>query len=274
MKLNNHSDATSDLMPVVYIPHGGGPMPLLGDPGHKDLIEFLVGLPDQVAEATATAKPTAILMISAHWESDIVRVSSSATPEMIYDYGGFPQETYEYHYPAPGNPELANTVIDLLVDSHIDCCLDSHRGYDHGTFVPLMLMYPKAEIPVVQVSLLCSLDPESHIALGRALAPLREQGVLIVGSGLSSHNIGVTKEKSQAFDRWLTEVITTEPADETSEKLTNWSLAPSARDCHPREDHLLPLHVCFGAAFQSENPADKVFSCTLYNNRVSAFMWR
>lgn len=270
--MSNHSASASNLMPVVYIPHGGGPMPLLGDPGHKDLIEFLTGLPDQIEKMSR--KPKAIVMISAHWESDIVRISSSPNPAMIYDYGGFPQRAYEFKYPAQGNPELASTVIDLLVDNSIDCCLDPHRGYDHGTFVPLMLMYPQADVPVIQVSLLRSLDPQSHIDLGRALAPLREEGVLIIGSGLSSHNIRVSVDRSEAFDRWLTDTLINQSRVETNARLKRWQLAPAARDCHPREDHLLPLHVCFGAAFQSEKPADKVFSGVLYQNRVSAFLWR
>ena len=163
-------------IPVVYIPHGAGPLPVLGDDSHKELTAFLKALPESFP------RPRAILMISAHWESDQARVSAAQHPQMIYDYGGFPPETYTYKYPAPGDPELAAQVHELLQAQDIPTTVDPERGYDHGTFVPLMLMYPKAEIPVVQVSLIDDLDAEQHIRLGEALAPLRAQGVLIIAS--------------------------------------------------------------------------------------------
>lgn len=166
-ELNNDVDKNK-LMPVLYLPHGGGPMPLLGDPGHKELIDFLRKIPKELPS------PKAILMISGHWENDIAAISSSPNPQMIYDYGGFPAECYEYQYPAAGNPVLAQTVADCLEAHDIACTLDNQRGFDHGTFVPLMLMYPDANIPVVQLSLLQSLDPAKHIALGEAIASLRE----------------------------------------------------------------------------------------------------
>lgn len=257
-------------MPVLYLPHGGGPMPLLGEAGHTGLIAFLKNVPKVLPT------PKAILMISAHWESDIAAISSSPIPEMIYDYGGFPPECYTYQYPAAGNPALAQTVADCLQSHDIDCRLDAHRGYDHGTFVPLMLMYPDANIPVVQLSLLHSLDAAKHIALGEAIASLREQGVLIVGSGMSFHERNGTYEQSALFDDWLTESLVSKPVEESKKRLSNWTLAPAARDCHAREDHLLPLHVCFGAATAHADPltsAQKVYASLLFGKRIAAFLW-
>lgn len=258
----------SSLMPVVYIPHGGGPMPLLGDISHKELIEFLSSLHKSITA------PKAIVIISAHWESHVATISSSPIPKMIYDYGGFPQETYEYQYPAAGQPELAEHIASLLDVNGIECALDPDRGYDHGTFVPLMLMYPKADIPVVQLSLLRSMDPSKHIKIGAALTSLREQGVLIVGSGMSFHNFYGTHQESVNFDEWLTDTLTERDLTLTIRRLAQWEMAPSARRCHAREEHLLPLHVCFGASIAQDKPAEKIFSGLLFDKKISAFMWR
>lgn len=254
------------LMPVVYVPHGGGPLPLLGDADHKELTAFLKGIHE------ALPLPKAILMISAHWEHGIAAISASPQPDMIYDYGGFPPETYTYQYPAPGHPELAQKIASLFTNSGIACVLDAQRGYDHGTFVPLMLMYPEANIPVVQVSLLHSLDAAKHLELGKALAPLREQGVLIVGSGLSFHAKG-TFEDSVAFDDWLTETLVNTPMPEAEYRMLHWESAPAARECHRREEHLLPAHVCLGAASAASTSAQRVFSGSFYGKRISGFLW-
>lgn len=259
---------TKNVMPVLYLPHGGGPLPLLGEPGHKDLIAFLQNVHKDLPT------PKAILMISAHWESTIAAISSSTNPKMIYDYIGFPAECYQYQYPAPGDPSLAQTVANCLKSHNIDCKLDPNRGYDHGTFVPLMLMYPDANMPVVQLSLLNSLDPAKHIALGQAIASLREQGILIIGSGMSFHEIKGSFEHSAAFDNWLTETLISKPIEEAENRLIYWDLAPSARHCHRREDHLIPLHVCFGAATNHSPSAEKIYSGLLFGKRISAFLWR
>ncbi len=253
-------------MPVVYIPHGGGPLPVMGDPDHKEMIAFLKSLHQSFPQ------PKAILMISAHWEHSIAAISAVPQPAMIYDYGGFPPETYSYQYPAPGEPALAQNVAALLTDHGIDCVLDPERGYDHGTFVPLMLMYPEADIPVVQVSLLNSLDAVQHLELGKALAPLREQGVLIVGSGLSFHARG-SFEESVAFDDWLTESLVDLDMQASLQRLADWTTAPAARACHQREEHLLPVHVCLGAASAAKQPAQRVFSGLFYGKRISGFLW-
>ena len=267
------SETMTTLMPVVYIPHGGGPLPLMDDPGHQRLAAFLRDLPSHLAP------PTAIVVISAHWETPEVRVTASAAPDMIFDYYNFPPQTYEYRYPAPGAPALAGEIVDALKRAGIKADLDYTRGYDHGTFVPLMLMYPNADIPVVQVSMLDSLDPRAHIELGRALAWLREQGVMILGSGMSFHNMRAffsqdpsVLVKSQEFDNWLSESLM--KSDETDERLANWEVAPRARYSHPREEHLLPLLVCYGAASASINTPEIPFNEPLLGAEVSSVIWR
>lgn len=264
------------LMPVVFVPHGGGPMPLLDDPGHRELTAFLKSLGQTLPE------PRAILVISAHWEEDIASVSSSPAPTMIYDYNGFPPESYQLKYPAPGEPQLAQQVADLLTAHQIPVRLDAQRGFDHGTFVPLMLMYPAARIPVVQLSLVRSLDPLVQIRLGEAIAALREEGILILGSGMSFHNMRAffseqpdTPPRSEAFDEWLTDTLMGElTRAERQTRLLEWQNAPQGRFAHPREEHLLPLYVCFGATRPSEAPAEKVFNGMFFNTRISGYMWR
>jgi aromatic ring-opening dioxygenase catalytic subunit (LigB family) len=268
---------THSLMPVVFVPHGGGPMPLLGDANHRELTKFMQSLAEDLP------RPKAIVVVTAHWEEEVVSITHSAAPGMIYDYYGFPPESYEFNYPAPGNPALAKQIQQLLQDKSIDARLDNQRGYDHGTFVPLMLIYPAADIPVVQLSLLASLDPAAHIAIGKALAPLREQGVLIVGSGMSFHNMRAffsndpaIKGKSEAYDDWLTETLTssnlTNPEREA--RLCAWAAAPQGRFCHPREEHLLPLHVCWGAASHGSADAEQNFSGLLFDTLISGYLWR
>jgi len=263
-------------MPVLFVPHGGGPMPLLGDENHRVLTEFMRSVGKELP------RPKAIVVITAHWEEDIVTVSSSPSPGMLYDYHGFPPEAYQFKYPAPGSPKLAQDIAELLKDKGIESRLDSKRSYDHGTFVPLMLMYPLADIPVVQISLLSNFDPSAHIAVGEALAPLHSQGVLILGSGMSFHNMQAffkfnqsTRSRSESFDIWLTETLTDEniSRDEQTTRLTHWQEAPEARFCHPREEHLLPLLVCYGAGSVNSAHAVKMFDTFLFNTKISAFSW-
>lgn len=265
------------LMPVVFVPHGGGPMPLLGDMNHRELTHFMQSL------AADLPRPQAIVVITAHWEEELLSISDSPAPGMMFDYYGFPPESYEFSYPAPGNPVLAKQIQQLLLAQNIEARLDNQRGYDHGTFVPLMLIYPAADIPVVQLSLLSSLDPAAHIAIGKALAPLREQGVLIVGSGMSFHNMRAffssdpaIRGRSETFDHWLNETLSSEAlaATEREQRLTHWADAPQGRFCHPREEHLLPLLVCFGAASHSGKPARQNFSGLLFNTAISGYVWR
>jgi aromatic ring-opening dioxygenase catalytic subunit (LigB family) len=237
-------------MPVIYLPHGGGPWPFVdvgfGDPAdYARLRTYLEGL-------GSLPRPRAVLAISAHWEERVPTVMTSAQPPMLYDYYGFPPASYEITWPAPGAPELASRVRSLLAAAGIESAEDAARGFDHGTFVPLKLTYPDANVPTIQLSLQRGLDPATHLAIGRALAPLRDEGVLIVGSGMSYHNMrgfgrSTSRGESEAFDRWLADTVAL-PAGDRDAQLTSWSTAPSARACHPREEHLLPLMVVAGAA--------------------------
>ena len=249
---------TTTKLPTYFISHGGGPWPWMDDmrAPMKGLAESLADIPRQIG-----VTPKAILVISGHWEEAAYTVMASSKPPMLYDYGGFPPHTYQIHYDAPGSPALAQRVQALIEAAGLPAASDAHRGYDHGTFVPLYVMYPKADVPVVQLSLRATFDPLEHVALGRALAPLREEGVLIVGSGLSYHNLRrlgpPAAAPSAAFDAWLQETMKAAPAERV-ERLAKWESAPAARLAHPREEHLIPLMVALGAA------EDEVATCVFH----------
>lgn len=240
----NHSP-----LPTFFISHGGGPWPWLKQemPFFDKLEAALTDMPRQIGRT-----PAAVLMVSGHWEEDIFTVQSNPHPPMLYDYGGFPDFTYRIRYDAPGPPELAHRVHGLIEKAGLAAALDAERGFDHGTFVPMSVIYPKADVPVLQVSLKRGFDPMEHIALGKALAPLRDEDVLIIGSGLSYHNLRAfnaqAAEPSRAFDDWLNRTIVEANAHERIEALAAWSSAPAARIAHPMEDHLIPLMVAVGAA--------------------------
>ena len=220
--------------------------------------------------------PKAILVISGHWEENEFSVSCTGQPSLIYDYYGFPEHTYSISYPAAGAPELADRVQALLVASHIPCVKDPVRGLDHGVFIPLKLIFPDASIPVVCLSLQNDLDPERHLAAGLALLPLREENVLIIGSGMSYHNMSGFRvqsgkpaiPESEAFDDWLTATCG-QKGELRRQQLLAWESAPFARVCHPREEHLLPLMVAAGAA--SGNFGKRVFSDTVMGAQVAGF---
>jgi aromatic ring-opening dioxygenase catalytic subunit (LigB family) len=197
-------------------------------------------------------KPLAILVISAHWEAATFAVSANPNPPMIYDYGGFPEHTYHVHYRAPGSPALARRVQALLQQGGLSAELEAQRGFDHGTFSILEPLYPEADIPVVQLSIKADFDPSTHIIAGRLLAPLRDEGVLVIGSGSSYHNVrrfdpGAAMP-SREFDAWLHDTLVKASPAERCQQLINWAEAPAARFAHPREEHLLPLMVAMGAA--------------------------
>jgi len=259
---------------ILFIPHGGGPLPLLGDPGHQTMVDFLQSVPGQLI------KPSAIVVISAHWEQAIAGLTASAHPQLIYDYYGFADEAYQITYPAPGNPGLASKISELLQQHAIKHKLDVNRGFDHGLFVPLKIMYPQANIPCLQLSLMEDLDPQDHVDLGRALRCLKQDNILIIGSGFSFHNLPAffsnesrsEDPQNDAFHDWLNQTCVdgdlSEPEREA--QLINWAKAPHARYCHPREEHLLPLHVCYGAAMR---PARCVFDEQVLGKRSTAYMW-
>src|SRR4051794_26812428 len=236
--------------PVYFLSHGGGPWPWLTGPlrdGMGNLAESLQRLPGELPE-----QPKAILMVSGHWEAPEFTVQTNQNPPMVYDFGGFPAEAYEIQYPAPGSPALAARVSELLTRAGIAVKLDAERGYDHGMYSVLFPAWPDAEIPVVQLAIKQGFDPEEHLAVGRALAPLRDEGILILGSGFSYHNLRLfgpaAAEPSAEFDAWLgATMIDRDPAERTA-RLREWATAPSARIAQPREDHLIPLMVVVGAA--------------------------
>lgn len=267
------SSSTAALQPVLFIPHGGGPCFFM-DWSPADIwtgmAEFLRGV-----SATLPARPKAIVLVSAHWLTAGFSVTSGAQPGLIYDYYGFPEHTYQLTYPAPGDTALAERVAGLIAGAGLDSGLDGARGFDHGMFIPLKVMFPAADIPVVQLSLRDDLDPAAHLALGQALSALRAEGVLIIGSGMSFHNMrGYGDARytapSQAFDDWLTAAVESEPG-ERSATLRNWARAPFAHDCHPagHEEHLIPLMVAAGAA--GHDLGRKVYSQEVMRTQVSAY---
>ncbi|UWP94930.1 dioxygenase [Aliiroseovarius crassostreae] len=239
--------------PTYFISHGGGPWPWI--PRMRQMFatleRSLAAMPSKLPE-----RPKAVLMISGHWESNGFDVMSSAAPPMVYDYSGFPPETYEITYPAPGDPDLAQRTQDLIRAAGLPSALNAAQGFDHGVFAPMAVMYPKADMPTYQVSLNRTYDPAQHMALGRALAPLRDEGVLIVGSGLSYHNLRLmgpeARIPSTEFDAWLNTAMMLSP-DKRRAAILNWETAPSARIAHKEEDHLVPLFAALGAA--EEDPA-------------------
>jgi aromatic ring-opening dioxygenase catalytic subunit (LigB family) len=242
---------TPSRLPVVFLPHGGGPWPFVklgfgSEAEQADLAQFLRG-----AHALPQTPPKALLVISAHWEEPLPTVMNGAQPPLLFDYYGFPAEAYQLSWPAPGAPALAARVQSLLADAGIESGSTSERGFDHGTFVPLKLAYPDAKVPTVQLSLKAGLDPREHLAIGRALLPLRDEGVFIIGSGMTYHNMRAMgpqgRPAAATFDAWLREAATL-PAAERDAKLAEWQAAPAARAAHPREEHLLPLMVVAGAA--------------------------
>ncbi len=259
---------------VLFVSHGGGPLPLLGDPAHAELVRILQDVP------TEFTRPSAIVVISAHWESRTIAITANPHPALIYDYYGFPPESYRLKYPAPGDATLANALANCLTQAGLPVELDEQRGFDHGLFVPLLLMYPEANIPCVQVSLHASLEAEVHLRLGEALATLPASNVLFIGSGFTFHNMKAffapdtaqSMAMNQAFESWLIETCTSQALEETQRRnrLVDWQNAPHARYCHPREEHLLPLHVCYGL---TRKPCSQHYAFDILNKRASMYLW-
>jgi aromatic ring-opening dioxygenase catalytic subunit (LigB family) len=238
-------------LPTYFLSHGGGPWPWL-KAERGAMYDQLEASLHEVRRELGQA-PRAVLMISGHWEANYFLLSSAVRPPMEYDYSGFPEHTYRIRYDAPGAPALAERIRAMLERGAVASGLDPQRGFDHGTFTLMHTMYPDAEMPLVQLSLRASYDPAEHIKVGELIAPLRDEGVLIVGSGFSFHNTqamrsGSGAEASAAFDEWLNDTLIKSSPDERRRRLSRWSTAPAARAAHPREDHLIPLMVAVGAA--------------------------
>jgi len=268
-------------MPTLFIPHGGGPCFFMDwDPPETwdDMANYLRGVPGDVGRT-----PEAMVVISGHWEESTVTVQSNPAPELLFDYYGFPDSTYLLEYPAPGAPKVTERIVGLLAESGIECRQDSQRGFDHGVFIPLKVAFPEAKIPIVQLSMRADLDPASHIAIGRAIEPLREEGILIVGSGLSYHNMNtmmrhmhggssvVRLPESEMFDDWLSTTVVDPDPEARNQALIAWEQAPAARDAHPREDHFLPLHVVAGAA--GGDVGRKMYGGAVLGAAMSAFQF-
>ncbi|ASJ70902.1 DODA-type extradiol aromatic ring-opening family dioxygenase [Granulosicoccus antarcticus] len=261
------------MLPTYFISHGGGPWPWMESQRatYARLSSALQKIPQQLGSI-----PRAILMVSAHWEATEFTVTSKPMPGMIYDYNGFPKHTYAIRYPAPGNPELAQQVQTLLSDNGFASQQDAERGFDHGMYAPMALIDPLAATPVVQLSLKHGLDPLEHLAMGRALAPLRQQGILIIGSGLSYHNLQNfgpdARQVSAEFDDWVQKSMALPDSTERAAALVKWENAPSARQAHPREEHLLPLMVAVGAA--GEDPSQRVYHESDFMGGISVSNFR
>ena len=261
-------------LPTFFLPHGGGPCFFMdwNPKGAWDgMAQYLVSFADEVRDDIK-----AIIVISAHWEEDIVTVTGNPNPDLIFDYQGFPPHTYDLKWPAKGERDLANQVSSTLIKGGIECRVDEDRGYDHGVFVPLLLAFPKADIPTIQISLCSNLSPETHLKIGRLLKPLRDEGVLIIGSGMSYHDVGALMGRkevmgSDEFDSWLSETILMS-SEKREERLLDWSNAPSARLCHPREEHLMPLHVVVGAATDGKSIID--YNETVLGAKISAYQFK
>jgi 4,5-DOPA dioxygenase extradiol len=231
-------------MPVLFLSHGAPSLPLEAGETGEAWRKLAAQMP----------KPAAILAISAHWESHIPTLSRAVQPETIHDFSGFPEELYRIQYPAPGAPQMAETAARLLQQAGIPVQMDDRHGLDHGAWVPLSIMFPQADIPVAQLSLQPERGPDWHLALGRALRPLREEGVLIVGSGAITHNLRAVfrQPQDEPAPAWVTEFcdwIAAKISAGDIEALAAYrTLAPHAVQNHPTDEHLLPLFVALGAA--------------------------
>lgn len=269
----------SQKQPVYFVPHGGGPWHVMDNSrfggAWEDLREFLTSIEGELPE-----KPKAILMITAHWDDPaVVTVSTAKQPGMYYDYHGFPPHTYQIKYTAPGSPEVAARVQEALSAAGIPSATDDTRGYDHGTFVPLMVAFPRGDIPVVQMSIRHDLDPAFHMAFGRALAPLRDEGILIIGSGLSYHNMRMFGsvdpnhvQQAARFDHWLKDTIESHDTASRDAALTRWWENADARACHfPTPEHFLPVVVAAGAGEGSDGK--QVFQGIVMGKPYSGYRW-
>jgi aromatic ring-opening dioxygenase catalytic subunit (LigB family) len=268
--------STSTRMPCLFVPHGGGPCFFMdaGPPFSRDTWEKMADYLRGVA-ASVGARPKAILVISGHWDAKRPTVNTAPAHSLYYDYYGFPEHTYRLAYPAKGSPTLAARVRGVLAEAGVASDEEASRGLDHGVFIPFMLMFPDADIPIVQLSLREDMDPAAHLAIGRALAPLRDEGVLIIGSGMSYHNLreffraGKGDAEAAAFDSWLVDAVT-DPA-RRDERLAAWREAPGAVACHPEPEHLLPLHVVAGAA--GPDAGRRVYQDRIMGKALSGFQF-
>lgn len=249
------------------------PMPGLPRDLWDRTAEYLRGI-----DRSLEGRPSALLVISGHWEASPPAVNAAERPSLLFDYSGFPEHTYRLTYPVAGSPKLAARVRSLLATAGFPSVEERRRGLDHGVFIPLKVVYPDADVPLVQLSLDASRDAARHLALGRALAPLREEGVLIVGSGMSYHNLReffmdspLNNRAAGEFDSWLLDAVTDADPRSRDAKLADWQKAPGARQSHPTPEHLLPLHVAAGAA--GDDRGRRTYSDRLMGKAISGFQF-
>ncbi len=266
-------------LPSLYIPHGGGPCFFMDTPPGlpRDLWDRMAAYLRGV-DASVGVRPKAVLVVSGHWETERPTVNTSPRPPLLFDYYGFPEHTYRLTYPVAGSPTLARRVREVLAASGTPCDEEPERGLDHGVFIPFKLIYPDADVPVVQLSLNRNLDASTHLSLGRALAPLRDEGMLIVGSGMSYHNLRDlfspdprAMSAAAEFDAWLNEAVMESDPAARERKLAAWHQAPGARAAHPRPEHLIPLMVAAGAA--GEDPGRRTYNQPLLGKPISGFQF-
>ncbi|KAK7535193.1 Extradiol ring-cleavage dioxygenase, class III enzyme, subunit B [Phyllosticta citribraziliensis] len=268
------------MAPVICVSHGGGPMPILGDPSHAALVKSMKEKVPDILKLGTSEAPRAIVLVTAHWSARNPTISSAKRHGLLYDYYGFPPESYEIKYDAPGSPDVAKDVADAFSNVGLQPEFDEERGWDHGVFIPMLLINPKADIPIVQVSVLDSEDPHDHFKMGRALAKLREQNVAIVGSGFATlHNLrhmfsGITMEpafraRSDAWSNAVTDATKEPNVEERERKLAGWRNFPASYDMHPRgrAEHFLPLIVCAGAGGEqaAKSYADEFVGIDMYS---------
>ncbi|KAL0808434.1 hypothetical protein ABMA28_012896 [Loxostege sticticalis] len=275
------ADESSYFAPSLFVNHGGGPNPVLGV---KSNLEFAKSL-REVKNYVDFSRLKGILLVTAHWEADIVSISSGEKHELLFDYYNFPPESYEYKYGGRGDPILARKVYDALSKEGIPSRLDDKRGWDHGVFIPMMLIRPEADIPIVQVSVLKNHDAKQHYEIGKVLYQFRKDGIAVLGSGLSYHNMKSMKAmrgveikdgeldiQNEEFDSFLNKVCTSD--EQTREGLLSWRKVPGALEAHPEgeADHFMPLVVAAGAAGPSKGR--RVHESAFYNRfRMSGFVW-
>lgn len=259
-------------LPTFFLSHGGGPWPYMTGPIRDRFTTLEASLKELVG--SLKTRPSAILVISGHWEERDFGVMANPQPPMVYDYSGFPSELYRIRYPAPGHPALAQRTYELITDAGFPAHLDDRRGFDHGTYSVLAVTHPAADVPVIQVSMQSSYEPRLHLNLGQALAPLRDEGVLIVGSGGTYHNFQPKnpRKESSRFDSWLNETLIESNPTERALRLMDWEKAPAARDAHPREDHLVPLFVASGAAMSE--PGSVIYREENFFGRITQSSYR
>jgi 4,5-DOPA dioxygenase extradiol len=247
-------------LPSLFLSHGAPTLPLTESPAR----EFLVGLGRRLP------RPKAILVVSAHWETAQPELNAIERNDTIHDFYGFPRALYDLRYPAPGAPELAAEIAAQLKAAGLDATLDGSRGLDHGAWVPLLLMYPQADIPVLQLSIQTERGPKHHLDIGRALQALREQDVLVIGSGSFTHNLmefrGARLDDPpppwvDAFADWVDDAVTENRVDDL---LDYRRLAPYARNNHPTEEHFLPLFAALGAAGEGAR-AERLHTSSTYS---------